>query len=97
MEQRLFDTRDAVMLASGIRLDAFGRLPGIDLPRNGIEPDHDYRNRLIEKLRKLSHIWPYSTSTETTAPPDDTKPRENHVRDAARANSSQTNLARAAA
>ena len=32
-----------------------------------------------------THVAP--TSGETTAPPDDTKPRENHVRDAVRANS----------
>jgi hypothetical protein len=33
------------------------------------------------------HIWRGPTNGgETTAPPDDTKPRQNHVRDAVRAN-----------
>ncbi len=34
----------------------------------------------------IGHTHGALTSGETTAPPDDTKPRENHVRDAVRAN-----------
>lgn len=35
---------------------------------------------------QMDHEWRGPMGAETTAPPDDTKPRENHVRDAVQAN-----------
>lgn len=46
------DPRKTVFLESGHGLDAIGARPEIDLPRNGIETDHDYRNRLIERMKE---------------------------------------------
>lgn len=40
-----------------------------------------------EYLDLWVHEWRGPMGTVTSAPPDDTKPRENHVRDAVRANS----------
>lgn len=52
MLEGMIDAREAVLVASGVDLDAIGSRPEIDLPRNGIETDHDYRNRLIERMRE---------------------------------------------
>jgi len=73
------DPRQTVHLESGYGLDAIGAMKGIDLPRNNTEPDALYRNRLTIRLWE----WRGPTSgDETTAPADDSKPRENHIRDA---------------
>jgi hypothetical protein len=96
----LVDPYEALLIGSGYALDAVGSIRGIDLPRNGVEPDDVYRGRLISKWvvfftpatatgeyldRWLDHEWRGPMGTETTAPADDAKP--NHVRDAVRANS----------
>lgn len=41
----------AVMMEIGLGLDAIGSLPEVNLPRASMEPDHDYRERLIARLR----------------------------------------------
>ncbi|MDP9644581.1 hypothetical protein [Paraburkholderia caledonica] len=45
-----------------------------------------YVTLVDEPIDPACHVYDIVTSTETTVPPDDTKPRENHVRDAVRAN-----------
>lgn len=45
--------RKTVFLESGHGLDAIGARPELDRPRNGIETDHDYRNRLIERMKEI--------------------------------------------
>jgi hypothetical protein len=100
------DPRQTIHLESGYGLDAIGAMKGVDLPRDGAEPDIDYRARLMVRLWEPmvaaltpavatgeyldlwwgAHEHQGHVGTETTAPPDDTKPRENHVRDAVRAN-----------
>lgn len=46
----LIDPRQSVMLESGYGLDAIGAMKGVDLPRNGVETDAAYRDRLIAKM-----------------------------------------------
>lgn len=84
------DPYEALLVGSGYALDAIGSIKGIDLPRDGAEPDDVYRTRLISKwvlfLTPATATGEYLDrwfGTETTTP-DDTKP--NHVRDAVRAN-----------
>jgi len=98
---RLIDPHKEVLTGTGCELDAIGDLPDVDLPRAKVETDASYRERLAVKLTSwfdtltpaiatgeyLDHWHRGATSGETNAPPDDTKPRENHVRDAVRANS----------
>ena len=51
MEMRFIDPREAMLIETGCGLDAIGSLPDVNLPREGAEPDHDYRQRLIARLR----------------------------------------------
>lgn len=74
------DPHEAVLTDTGYALDALGSLDGVKLPRHSIEPDADYRVRLIARLRG-------ETKPHWLDFVDDTKPRANHVRDAVRANS----------
>jgi hypothetical protein len=46
----MIDPRQTIHLASGYRLDAIGAMKGVDLARQGIEPDVDYRVRLMVRL-----------------------------------------------
>ena len=74
---RLIDPHNDVLIESGYGLDAIGSLDEVNLPRDGFEPDDIYRSKLMGKI--------YAGTLEavrSTASPDDTKPRENHVRDA---------------
>lgn len=106
LKMTLLDPRQTVVLESGYGLDRIGAMRGIDLPRDGAEPDIDYRARLMVRLWepmvaaltpavatgeyldlwRAAHEYQGHAGAETTTPPDDTKPRENHVRDAVRAN-----------
>lgn len=52
-QEAMTDPRKTVLIETGHGLDAIGARPEVDLPRNGIETDHDYRNRLIERMRDL--------------------------------------------
>jgi hypothetical protein len=49
----LFDPDRAVLIGSGHDLDAVGAMPDINLLRNSVEPDLDYRLRLLAKIRWL--------------------------------------------
>jgi hypothetical protein len=96
----LVDPYEALLIGSGYALDAVGSIKGIDLPRNGVEPDDIYRSRLISKWVlfltpevatgeyldrwMMDHEWRGPMGTEITALADEPKP--NHVRDAVRAN-----------
>jgi hypothetical protein len=102
LSMTLIDPRQAVMIESGLGLDAIGAMKGVDLPRDGVEPDVDYRSRLMVRLWNplavdltpavatgeylnqwvIAREWRGPMGTETTAPADDSKPRQNHVRDA---------------
>jgi hypothetical protein len=50
MKLRYGYARYSAMTAIGVTLDGVGELDGVDLPRNGIESDHAYRERLTAKL-----------------------------------------------
>ncbi|CAE6859492.1 hypothetical protein R69746_07741 [Paraburkholderia aspalathi] len=45
------DPCEAVLTDTGSALDSIGALDGVKLARDGVEPDADYRLRLIAKLR----------------------------------------------
>lgn len=97
---QLFDPYEAMLTGSGYALDAVGSIQGIDLPRNGAEPDDVYRTRLISKWVLfltpatatgeyldqwlMDHEWRGPMGAETKAPDDE--PRQNHLRDAVRNN-----------
>lgn len=66
------DPRQTVLVESGFGLDAIGAIGGIDLPRDGMEADADYRGRLMVRLSNPSR--------------SELEPPINHVRDAVRAN-----------
>jgi len=51
MEVRFIDPHEAVLTETGYGLDVIGSMTYVKLPRNGAEPDHDYRLRLIARLR----------------------------------------------
>lgn len=51
MDVRFIDPREAVLIETGYGLDAIGALTYVEMPRNGVEPDADYRTRLIARLR----------------------------------------------
>lgn len=44
------DPHDAVLIESGIGLDAIGSLEDVKLTRKHVETDHSYRLRLIARL-----------------------------------------------
>jgi hypothetical protein len=46
---QIVDPYEAMLVGSGYALDAVGSIRGIDLPRDGVEPDDVYRSRLISK------------------------------------------------
>jgi hypothetical protein len=50
---RLIDPHREVLTGTGYDLDEIGALPDVDLPRAGVEPDADYRARLMVRLREL--------------------------------------------
>jgi hypothetical protein len=58
------------------------------LNRDSIEIAHPTLPPMVMSYGQsaLDHEWRGPTSTETTAPADDSEPRPNHVRDAVRAN-----------
>jgi len=51
MDVRFTDPREAIWTAGGTELDAIGSMSDVDSPRDSAEPDHDYRLRLIARLR----------------------------------------------
>jgi hypothetical protein len=53
MTDTKFYAHEPVLYERGYGLDAIGAQPDVDLPRDGLETDHDYRNRLIEKKRSV--------------------------------------------
>ncbi len=50
MSLTLIDPRQTVMIESGCGLDVIGAMKGIDLPRDAVETDADYRARLTVRL-----------------------------------------------
>jgi hypothetical protein len=92
----LIDPRQTVLIESGHGLDSIGAMRGIDLPRDGIETDADYRARLMMRLWEQTvialtpaiatgeYLDAWLLANKPPAPADESKP--NHVRDAVRAN-----------
>lgn len=99
LKMSLIDPRQTVHIESGSGLDAIGAMNGVDLPRDGVEMDADYRVRLTARLWEplMSDLnvavatgeyldeWCFRNSAPADLA-DDTKPSQNHVRDAVRAN-----------
>jgi hypothetical protein len=60
MDVRFIDPREAVLTAGGVALDAIGSMRDVNLPRNGIETDADYRARLMRRLGAPRNDGPLS-------------------------------------
>lgn len=53
-ELEILDPQKMALIGSGYGLDAVGARPEVNLPRRDVEPDMDYRLRLLTKLRWLN-------------------------------------------